>query len=169
MKRAATFSEVDYSPLGDGVHYRLLRPLIYTDAMGRRTVIPADFVSDLASVPDCARIGLILLLLGVWFHWRWVFVGGVVIVWLARQIDNRAKTDREAILHDWRFWNGGGCAAFFRANWELYHAMRLRNPWLLCAVYWFNLTLFGCFAWWSNAKKRRALAALDKEAHDHFD
>jgi hypothetical protein len=160
LKPRGTFSELDFTPVGDGIHYRLLKPLVWTAPDGTVTVVPAGFYSDLASLPDIARIGLLLTIAGYLLHWRWLLALGMIIVWFANWIGNKAKTDREGILHDWRFWLGGkNLWAFFRANNEIYTTMRLRNPWLLCALYWLNLMLFGWFAWWSDAKKKRMMAA----------
>lgn len=144
---------MDASPLGDGVNWRLNKPLVYTSPTGVETVIPEGFVTDFASVPDLARLGLAVLIVGYFLSFIWLVAAGAVIIFFSKTIDDNAKTDEPAVLHDWRYARQD--KTFFFANWELFTTLGIGNPLWLRFLYWFNLTLFGIFAWKSDAKKSK--------------
>lgn len=159
MMKQYCFSPLVFEPVGDGIHYVLVKPLFSTAPDGTQTIVPSGFTTDLASVPDLARIGLLVNLIGlilvkllsVWFY-PVAIIGGLIIFY-SHWIGCNSLTDEPATLHDWRYWQQD--KSFFFANWELLHTLQVRNAKILAWIYFINVTLFGYASWLSDAKRKR--------------
>ncbi len=157
MKSGYKFSKLVFEPVGDGRHYILKKPLLCTLPDGTVVIVPSGFVTDLASTPDIARIGLLIHTIGLIF-WLWpVMILGAVIIFFANYIGNNSKTDEAAVLHDWRYWNQD--KSFNFSNWELLHTLQVRNSVILAVLFYINVQTFGILAWKSDAKRRRLTKA----------
>lgn len=172
--KAHFITSLTCSPLDDGIHWRLTKPLKFVDSHGELHVVPTSFVSDFASVPPLSFIaGLVLcftvpLLVGsAWMHWLtpllWSGVLTAAAVWVAIVADKfncddsgASKLDAPSVIHD----NGyhrehlGHWLSQIRMKqyWDgiMYQAMRANGVDAFTSnTVWFMLLLFGWFAYFN--------------------
>ena len=162
-------TELDVTPLPDGVRWRLDSHLKYLDLNGRLIVVPAGFTTDFASIPTLATIGGAVELLGAlaffgadWLGWTWLMLpAGVLVafswlvVMLANGLEHEGTYDEASCLHDYLY--ATRIRTFQQANWILFKAMVARGGghtvlWKRVVI-WLAVALFGWFAWDSDARQ----------------
>lgn len=55
MRKGRFLTPLVTEDLNDGVHFRLVKPLVYVAKNGRRYVVPTGFVTDFFSIPPVIR------------------------------------------------------------------------------------------------------------------
>lgn len=176
-------NELEVTPLSDGEHWRLEHGLNYLDARGELHCVPAGFVTDFASIPSLAKLGLTGLILGLlvmvcgaldqtygWFNFGFgMFALGCLVIWLSDDFEDDDRLDAPATLHDngyrrprlgakpWRM--------KFYWDWILFQAMRVNGIELWkCCIVWLAVAGFGWWAWHSDRGLSQSAAGGRSEA-----
>ena len=137
------------SPLPDGKTWRLESDLVWQWNDGTFEVCKSGMETDFASVPD---LSLLAGLVAGMFHalggrFQNLFWLALVIILLAKKIDDDPRTDAPACFHDQDYYERK--KKRYVADWHLVVRMRANEVgWWKCFLYWLNLRLFGWFCWY---------------------
>ena len=146
--------------------WKLSDVLKFRDSHGDVHVVPAGFVTDFASIPSLARIGAVIMLLGLLLCFLSLILGGSIfalgfaIAWLDPLLNGDDNLDGPATVHDdgynrCRLGNSAWVMKFYW-DWVLFDAMRaVGEPLWKCGLIWFNVSAFGWLAWYSDGRKHR--------------
>lgn len=153
----------------DDTNWRVKHSFTFVTANGGRVRVPADFHTDLASVPALERIGSVLML-AAWAIsgtlTEWVIplgVAGFALCWIAKLYRPYGKHSVADVLHDYMYrecpelskWE---CDAYYRV------AMKLKGVRKGQAEVMFLGVFFG--GWYSFWKDRKELAARKEFTHE---
>ena len=110
-------SELDVTPLADGVNWRLNKPLVYVTSWGMQITVPAGFTTDFASTPR-----------PIW--------------WLLPPV---GTYDGPAVVHDWLYRNHYTRWLCDGVIWESMRAIKV-PAWMVWTIY-LALRVGGWWAW----------------------
>jgi hypothetical protein len=156
-------TDLETTPLPDGVNHRLTAPLKFVDDDGVLYTVPVGFITDFASIPPLTRIGGYitlggLVLLDITHGWpltilaHVVLATGLFVVLISDQLNCDDQIDAPATLHDY----GYRVARGNKLKWDalLFSALTAANrPAWKCWLITLNVILFGWGAWRGDAKK----------------
>lgn len=105
---AQFLTDLECTPLDDGVNWRLTKALKFCGDDGVVIRVPVGFTTDFASIPNLARIGLYIQLVSVILSlassWFWIgFVIGSWLVWVDTLLCHDSQLDAPATVHDYLY------------------------------------------------------------------
>ena len=156
--------EVDFRQDVNCYTFTVTKPLTFIAATGEVITVPKNFTTDLASIPDFAKCGVVLVLVGLLLHHYlhlWFLFGleslpiplGFLVIWFSGRLHHHGRYTSAAILHDWLY----GTKPFERAHCDRLFRESLEDCYTedgqRIVIYW-AVRAWGWYAWRYESKDR---------------
>ena len=150
-----------FQPVPNSRNFIVTERLHYIDPDGNEIVMEVGDMTDFASIPPLARLGMIVALACQYLARKnpeWYFLEGFAawVCLIAEWLEN-SGTDEIAAIHDKIYQTR--CRSFWKANWILFKGMvakgATRNNILKRILFYVNVTAFGIIPWIQDARKKK--------------
>ncbi len=145
------------TPLSNGVNWKLVEEFDYhvgSEDSEDIIHVPIDFETDFASIPQLliTIVGIILAIVGYVLGLLWLFILGIVIVFIIVQLPKSGTYGKAAVVHDYLYQTHVKTRKeadnIFR---EAMGVLKVKK-WRIFLMYW-AVRLFGWLAWRPKIRK----------------
>jgi hypothetical protein len=161
---AGFIGEHDIRLNDDGFTFTVTETITFLTVSGEVITVPADFVTDLTSIPDFAQCGAVLMVIGLLAH-RYLDVGflfgmeslpipfGLLLIWFSGSLRPLHRYVKAAVIHDWLYTTHYGPRSHCDKIFQEALVDSKTEDWERVAIYW-AVRVWGVYAWRSRSPHR---------------